>query len=371
MDTSYAWHPGSHGLGAAWLRPVALQPDELFSTWLARAALAQGCDPLTLTGSLWPDWRAWTVDLDRCVSKERLASVADAAGLSAGALAAATVRSYALSVAGSHSQSSPICPWILATGARNRLRRGGLMYCPSCLATDRAPYFRMHWRFAWQTVCQAHAIMLHDRCMHCGASPVPHQALAQGALLTCCGRCGFDLTTAPKQHASPQALGRQLATDRVARGESGGYGGLPMDTRTWFALLKSFIAVLRTAALGQSGRAAALVQALGVDLTQLTSPETGLPFELIPVHERAMLLGAAHRLIACDPGVLGQTAERVCATAAIGGIARFLPSGATNSDISRKRYGPRSSSASSGTEPRSETSVKRSWARFKRKHDLQ
>ena len=47
--------------------------DELLSSWLIRTAIAQGCQPLTLTHKIWgKSWRPWTSDLDLNIDSEYL-----------------------------------------------------------------------------------------------------------------------------------------------------------------------------------------------------------------------------------------------------------------------------------------------------------
>lgn len=41
MAAAYTWHPGSDGVNPRWAVPVQLLPDEIVSSWLVRAALAQ------------------------------------------------------------------------------------------------------------------------------------------------------------------------------------------------------------------------------------------------------------------------------------------------------------------------------------------
>lgn len=86
MVASHTWHPGTGRIESRWPVPVPLEADELLSTWLVRVALSQGCDPLVLTGELWPKWRVWTLDLDRGVATERLRILERMSGIDMSAL---------------------------------------------------------------------------------------------------------------------------------------------------------------------------------------------------------------------------------------------------------------------------------------------
>lgn len=157
MGTAHKRHPGTVRVAAAgWVIPVELLPDELFSSWLVRTALANGCDPLTFTGVVWPKWRVWTGDVDRHPPAERLAVLSKMSNIPVEALSESTLSPTALRILSEIPGKEIAWPWVLAIGARNRRRSGGLQYCAMCLTEDPKPYFRIPWRFAWHTGCEKH-----------------------------------------------------------------------------------------------------------------------------------------------------------------------------------------------------------------------
>ncbi|MGL6052732.1 MAG: TniQ family protein, partial [Aeromonas salmonicida] len=105
-------------MSTRWAVPVSLLPDELFSSWLTRAALAQGCDPLVLTGELWPRWRVWASDPDRGLSEERLSTLAGSSGIDVLKFEMATLRPIASAITSVSLDHLPIWPWVLALGSR-------------------------------------------------------------------------------------------------------------------------------------------------------------------------------------------------------------------------------------------------------------
>lgn len=141
-----------------WSIAVPLLESESISSWLTRAALAQGCDPLSLTGAIWPKWRVWTLDIDRGVPAERLGAIVSASGLRADAFEAVALRPDLERIAGAPLSNTQAWPWLLALGTRNRRRYCGQPFCPECLATDPIPYFRREWRFAWWVGCPVHRV---------------------------------------------------------------------------------------------------------------------------------------------------------------------------------------------------------------------
>ena len=103
-------------------------------------------DPPTLTLWLWPGWRFWTLDGDRGIPEERLATLSSVSGVPEEALRAATILPIASRLQGEHLNTTSSWPWTLTIGARNMRRNGGIQFCPACLQEDDTPYFRLPWR---------------------------------------------------------------------------------------------------------------------------------------------------------------------------------------------------------------------------------
>lgn len=175
---------------APWQRPYK---DELLSSWLARVALHSGCDPLTLTGAIWPKWRMWTADSDRGLSVQRAMSAAQWFGCAPEVVHAATLQDLVDRLAGRAARSRPVLPWILALGSRNRQHYAGLPCCPQCLAADLEPFFRRTWRLAFVVGCEVHGTRLIDRCPDCHALIAPHLCISKLQNLARCAGCGQDM----------------------------------------------------------------------------------------------------------------------------------------------------------------------------------
>jgi len=219
-----------------WALRVPLQPDELFSTWLSRTALQQGCDPIHLTSFVWPRWRAWTVDLDRGLSAERLASLVKRSGESMKQLEAATLRPLVALVAPDHNPAAAVWPWVLTQGTRNRLRRTGLQYCPECLAQDGSPYFRRAWRLVWHVGCTQHGTLLLDHCTNCQAPVEPHRCVAEHRSLAVCASCEGDLRCGRSSTVCAEALQFQQRADAVLVAGTGRWAGEDLPRQAWFDL---------------------------------------------------------------------------------------------------------------------------------------
>ncbi|MFC5429480.1 TniQ family protein [Paraburkholderia denitrificans] len=281
------------------------QPDELLSSWLVRLALAQGCDPLVLTSCLWPHRRVWMTDLDRGMVGETDAR----GGLSGSEYGDLTLRGAASKVAGAKGLNTAIWPWILAVGCRNRLRHGGLQFCPACLAMDRTPYYRRSWRFAWHTGCFEHDCALLDHCGSCGAVLEPHRLTQSDSHIALCASCKADLRGQSLPAWSPLAANFQQFADEVLQRGMGCYGNELIETTEWFRLTRVIIALLRAA--GRSGHQC-LVRVfvrVGLDQRLMQSPATGLPLELLPVEERVALLALACQILDAGPDVLADAMD--------------------------------------------------------------
>lgn len=353
-----------------WPVPVTLLPGELLSSWLVRAAFAQGCDPLVLTGVVWPGWRVWTLDPDRGLTPERQRRLAQLSGLPEAELAGATLVDVASRITGAAPTSRATWPWILALGSRGRRRRGGTQACVECFQGDRRPYHRVSWRLAWHTGCLEHGTLLIDGCPECGAALAPHRhgAMVGGALHRCAS-CGADLRTGSPGEAPAASAAFQARADRAVQDGHGRYGEVAVPVVEWFDLCRHLLALLRRAALGLSAALSAWLAALGVETAAVPSPATGLALELLPVRERAALLAGVDTILNAGPQAAQLHATRLGLPAStlrlrdpgLPPVFEALLHGLPDPTITRRRTG------ASGLRPRSRTAVTRQFARLRRK----
>ena len=88
------------------------------------------------------------------------------------------------------------------------------LYCPCCLAQDKIPYLRKHWRLAYQFVCERHHCLLCDSCSQCHRridySRFHEDRPKTGvfSFFRDCPHCGFDLTQTPCASAESAVLSR-------------------------------------------------------------------------------------------------------------------------------------------------------------------
>lgn len=290
MATSYAWHPGSGSVNSRWAVPVPLLPDEIVSSWLVRAALAQGCDPLVLTGEVWQKWRIWTQDADRLHADDRLEPLVPLSGITKEMLGAASIYPIASRIYGGNPPGKAVWPWMLATGAINTKRHGGIQYCPSCLAEDAKPYFRIQWRFAWHTCCEKHGSVLRDRCHVCNATVEYHRLQAEDGNVAVCATCKADLRNSSTNPGDANAGSFQSVADDAFRHGYGCFHNQIITVQEWFELAGFFVSMLRRAHRGSAGSMCDFLHRLGVRLLDGLPTASGGGIEMLRHDDRQKLL---------------------------------------------------------------------------------
>lgn len=369
MASADAWHTRDRHL-MTWAIRVPIQHDESISSWLVRAALRQGCDPLSLTGSVWPRWRVWTVDVDRGLTDNRLQTLVAQSGIEASRFVSAALHTDARRIAGCTLPATEVWPWVQTLGSRNRRRFSGQQFCPTCLADDKHPYFRRQWRFAWHVACQRHRILLVDRCGACGAPIAFHRLLAEDTDLAVCSRCRADLRQVACNPVSGDALTFQGLADAVLSSGSGEICCNDVTTVEWFHAARFFVGTVRRTIRHPASKLAKSIRALGLG-KDLTFPMvTGLPLEAQPVSERASLFGASLHLLKASPAAwLRALRDNGVSDVALLGVGRHLPAPLAEvvSPAHRVRRAVKRRAPGTRAAPRPEEVVKRAWMRLQRR----
>jgi hypothetical protein len=357
-------------MSVCWGIPVPLLPGELFSTWLVRAAIKQGCDPLVLTSDIWPRWRTWTIDIDRCITLDRINILASVSGVAQDEIINATLGPTIKEIIPDNKKAYSIFPWILALGSRNRKRNGGLQFCPKCIANDKQPYFRQQWRLAWHTSCSKHLCYLYDRCPQCNFPIEPHRLLSADRHVAICANCKLDFRLVASSAPDLAALRFQNITDEVVSRQEGYYGQERLGSSDWFFLARFFISLIRKAARGKQLFIKKIMMELGVDIYSLKTPATGLQLELLSVYERAQLLSATEIIMSAGPErflhfIMGTSASIKSLREPDQKLPQFMERifPPIPQNINKKKRNKRKIT----DKPRSYQAVLRMWARIKRK----
>lgn len=300
MATAYSWHSGAVRLKSIWAVPTPLLPDEIFSSWLVRAAFDNGMEPMGFTDAIWKKSRLWTIDIDRHLSNDQISTIAKLSGLDSfqvhNSMLSNVVSRFPDQLIANKKQ---LQPWVLALGSRNRARLGGMQYCPHCLAEDETPYFKLNWRFAWHVACQKHQCALLDRCPHCKAAIQFHKRKFITTSPRHCAICNRDLTNVSSKVGFLPAIQLQLATDNCLISKN---KPIIMD---WFQRLRLFEGLVRRQyrnnpiAVSHFFKLSNIPINTNVDLTEL-----GLAFEMLGVSERSLYLSKVMPLMEMSPETL-------------------------------------------------------------------
>lgn len=205
------------------------------------------------------------MDTDREIPADRLKTLAGSSGVPVQTLEDSTLREVASLVVNGSLPKKNFWHWILAVGARNRKRSGGLQYCPACLSTDRRPYFRKCWRYAWHTVCEAHGnILLLDRCHGCGAAVQPHRLTADMKSINVCPVCCTDLRDGKTTVGERHAVLFQRASDRILSGQKQLLHGKEVTVWGWFYIARFYWSLVRRIMDGRTESLNTLGRGVGI-----------------------------------------------------------------------------------------------------------
>jgi hypothetical protein len=356
-----------------WPVHTELLPDESISSWLIRCALENGCDPLVLTGVVWPRWRVWTTDIDRGIPEERLQKICSLSGIERNLIQRAALSEQICLLLPGGLPKHGVWPWVQGLGARNRRYRGGLQYCPCCLAGDSKPYFRRHWRFSWNTGCLLHNVRLIDQCPRCLKPLQPHCLEAiQSTRLSVCVSCGFDLRHSPTEKVLPDAQsfqGRATYVVGVAAGEIA-ENTVPVDQ--WFEACRHLVGILRRSATFPDSALTLALKDSGVDTRDLAPESLNLQLELLPVSVRETLLSRLALLLRNLEPFSRNLRARGALANSVWTRDKRLPSALQRlfQELGQaERHQEQRAPRTPGT-PRSTAVVLKSWARLKRKYGI-
>ena len=179
------------------LFPIRLNPqeDELFTSWIARLALAHGLSGnslinIILERKIFQRSR----DVDRLTDKNLITEISNRIGITIKQIYNTSLGSYD-GYLFLESISASRTPWIIPFWNPAANKYHGIQFCWQCLKEDINPYFRRKWRLSFVVNCIKHKIILNNRCPNC-SRPVHYFGTYknQGIFpIYICNFCGFDL----------------------------------------------------------------------------------------------------------------------------------------------------------------------------------
>ncbi|QEH44945.1 TniQ family protein [Aggregatibacter actinomycetemcomitans] len=272
--------------------------NESISSWLIRAALDCGTEPITFTGFYWDKWRLWIYDLDRGFEPIASQIYKGIRALSFNQqvnLVNHSLYSVLRPINGESTLIKGQAKWVISRGSRNRTFRVGQSYCPCCL--EETPYLRNEWRFAWHFGCSKHQVLLESKCPCCGELYQPHLLSAEKRHLNYCHQCGekLQVVTTPLNEVE---IATMETLNNVFMTNSGECFRKRVNAQVYFAILRYFINLIRRATVVKSTHAfAKFVEECGISQAEICQTKTALAFEQLPVEERKNLLVNAIKIL--------------------------------------------------------------------------
>lgn len=222
--------------------------DELLSSWITRCALANGSDPKSFYIALWKQYKSAYYDLDRHTPLKLLKPLAQVTHCSISELESLTLHSSFQNISAKSTSVNIKKSWdfVIPLGKRGAYQSRGIQYCPLCL--QDMPYFKKHWRMAWNTSCDLHKVKLLSLCSKCGMFIDYHKIDYKNPYLHLCGHCGYDLRKADIEVSNPKIIEIQtVLNDAFFEGNIN--SSLPLvelSLHDLFLTLKSLIALIKT-----------------------------------------------------------------------------------------------------------------------------
>lgn len=230
--------------------------DESISSWMIRAALNQGCAPLTFTQYYWSQHRLWTHDFDKgfehfdpniTLDISKLAEI-DTEKL----IKFNTFYLIYQQLKYGNEFYKKNTSWIIPLAMRNRVRFLGYQYCPLCfMDANQQPYLRIHWRFTWNVICTFHKILLQNKCPSCGEVYQPQLLDVTSRHINHCYHCKSILYLDMTQQViddsiyNDRVLNFQLRAQSVYLNGSGKLLGQELKFKDWLDTILFFLNILR------------------------------------------------------------------------------------------------------------------------------
>ena len=275
-----------------WYISTLIEKDEIISSWLIRAALESGCSPLTLISILWGKRRALTIDIDRGLNHELLTDLQRHSNESVEKILNSTLSSSIKKITDRDTRNQSI-PWVLALGQRNRHNCSGRQICIECFKSDSTPYYRKRWRFAWNTICAKHNILLIDACPHCHQVLQPFHIDIQHQNFATCTNCGLDIRRHHQLPIESTLVDFQNISQATIDNGFSYYQNEKISSIEWFVIMRMWITGIRALLASKSNKAHDFIDAVYPNSNMLITP---VKFEFLNASERFKILEILQRI---------------------------------------------------------------------------
>lgn len=218
-------------------------PDEIFLSWISRAARTNGQKLFTLCDITSKGTQILNRDIDRSISRAALETFAIKLNTTYESAFNTTLESYEGLVFEKHF-SKGVSRHILQAGIHHRTRTSyAQQFCPECLA-ESIPYYRKFWRLIYATVCTKHGIRLYDRCPNCNQpimffrNELKEKNMPYRGSFTLCHQCKFDLSKADSVPANNAVIKETKKCQQII---NNGFASIP--SHSWIYSFQYFEAL--------------------------------------------------------------------------------------------------------------------------------
>ncbi|MCH7292578.1 TniQ family protein [Acinetobacter sp. ANC 3926] len=287
--------------------PTPYHEGESMTSWLVRASLNQGCDPLTFTQYYWPDYRLWTQDVDRGfsqVNSDIQHDIEIMARIDTEVDVPATLIIFADNLGAEiKTQAAPIA-WTQPLSKRNRTSQIGYPHCPECLEVGKNAYLKLSWRYSWVMYCTEHYLKLQSQCIYCDQPYQPQMLQAQARYLNRCHYCEQKLAVAAvSEIVHLLAYNFQQWAEQVWNVRQGWILEQQVSAGEWFNLVLFYVRLIRRAIKRPNHMFGLLLTYFGFKLDDeiLETGATGLALDLLSIDDRVELFKRVYHLLEISP----------------------------------------------------------------------
>lgn len=173
-------------------KPLAVRTpffdNETITSWLARAAMNQGCSLNTFRSFYWKQYTLNKV-LDADIGFN---SINEQIHQDMAVLSSTTKDRFNNQDLSYFKKLSSNNPLLLLPYSQNA--KYGHNYCPLCFTDDKTPYLRLDWRMSYYIFCDTHKTALVTSCPHCGEPYKPQLLNFPHRQINFCHSCSEDIS---------------------------------------------------------------------------------------------------------------------------------------------------------------------------------
>lgn len=281
-----------------------LYDGESLTSWIVRAGLNQGCDYGAILYYHWSQQYALLqCDFDKgfnAIDPKINEGLAILARTSLEEINQHTLITQTQAM-GNEIKPNNKLKWVVPVIKTSKDKMTPYPFCHLCLREGKTAYLKYKWRYSWYVYCDVHKIAMSETCFNCDLPYQPFRIKVPNGHLNHCPHCDFELSHAlTNLLVVDEAYEFQKNAEKVLSTNQCIIFNQTCDSKQWFELMLFYINLVRKSLLSnkKTNQHYRLLVRLGMetDGIPLVKPKTGLDFDLLPRHERIMLMAYATRL---------------------------------------------------------------------------